>query len=118
MKLPAWRAVLNGAAQGPASVSSRKGYVCAYEMGDIGKLEGIASAEEVQISMLEILKWIPKPNGVWPQHLLPRLLVLGHPRDAGDAAALGTAPRALSWVCCSHPARLHRVLWSTTIRVD
>lgn len=29
-------------------------------MGDIMKLEDIASAEEVQISILEILKWIPK----------------------------------------------------------
>lgn len=29
-------------------------------MGDIMKLEDIVSAEEVQISILEILKWIPK----------------------------------------------------------
>lgn len=29
-------------------------------MGDIMKSEDIVSAEEVQISILEILKWIPK----------------------------------------------------------
>lgn len=68
MKLPARRAEAKGAAQGPAWGSSCKNQACAYEMGEIMKLKVIAR--------LEMLKWIPKQNRVWPQQLLPCLLVL------------------------------------------
>lgn len=77
MKLPARRAEPKGAAQGPAWGSSCKNQVCAYEMGEIMKLEVIASAERVWVAKLEMWKWIPKQNTVWPQQLLPGLLVLG-----------------------------------------
>lgn len=72
MKLPARRTEPKGAAQGPAWVS-----LCAYEKGEIMKLEVIASAVGVWVAKPEMWRWIPKQNTVWPQQFLPGLLVLG-----------------------------------------
>lgn len=67
MNLPARRAEPKAAAQGAAWGPSCKNHVCAYEMGEIMKLEVPASAEGAWVTRLEMLKWIPKQNRDWPQ---------------------------------------------------